>query len=381
MVEQYLTHAKFILSDRYSVYKPNRTGIDSISRFGYQNEYDLADGLPLLTTKLIPWKLVVHELLWFLRGETNIKYLVDNGVHIWDGNAFQHYLNKRGPDAVRQLPMYSPDWVKAKDEYLQRIKEDPEFAQQHGSLGEVYGAQWRHWKTAEEKEIDQLAELIELLHKSPSSRRLIVTSWNPPEIPNMALPACHAFYQLNVTEVKADEKKDEQKRQDRADKPNGQKRLDLQLYQRSCDMFLGVPFNIASYALLTQILSQQANLTPGRFIHTFGDAHFYCGAGARGQFYVEKLEQLKRQVKNVVFLRSRIGYQQLAEWIERAAPPEEEGKRGQDHVTAILEQLSREPKPLPTMEIAQKSFDKLTIDDFVLQNYEPHPGIKRAMAV
>jgi thymidylate synthase len=270
--------------------------------------------------------------------------------------------------------MYSPDWVKAKDEYIQKIKENLEFAQQHGSLGEVYGAQWRHWKTAEGKEIDQLTELMELLHKSPSSRRLMVTSWNPPEIPNLALPPCHTFYQLNVTEGKGKENDGEKRNET-------ERRLDLQLYQRSCDMFLGVPFNIASYALLTQILSQQANLTPGRFIHTFGDAHFYCGAGARGQFYAEKLEQLKRQVKNVVSLQSLVGYQQLAEWIERAAPPEEEGKEGQDHVTAILEQLSREPKALPTMEIARKPFDQLTIDDFVLQGYEPHPGIKRAMAV
>lgn len=380
MVEQYLTHAKFILSDRYSVYKPNRTGIDSISRFGYQNEYDLADGFPLLTTKRIPVKSIIHELLWFLRGDTNVKYLVDNDVHIWDGNAFQHYLKKQGRETT--LPMYSPDWLKAKEEYIQRIKEDAEFARQHGGLGEVYGAQWRHWKTAEGKEIDQLAEVIELLHRSPQSRRLIVTSWNPAEVPGMALPPCHAFYQLNVAEGnsggRGKEGKDGKEEKEGKD---GERRLDLHLYQRSCDMFLGVPFNIASYALLTQILAQQAELQPGRFIHSFGDAHFYCGAGERGQFYAKFLEKLKRQVKNVLSLRSRAGYLPLAEWIERVAPPEAEGKEGQDHVTAILEQLAREPKPLPSLEIAKKPFDKLTIDDFVLQGYDPHPGIKRAMAV
>ncbi len=373
VVEQYLEHAKFILTDDYTIYKPNRTGIDSISRFGYQNEYDLAEGFPLLTTKRIPWKSVVHELLWFLRGETNIKYLVDNDVHIWDGNAFQHYLRKRVErdenGLEEKLPMYSPDWVKARDEYVQKIKEDAGFAHRHGNLGEVYGAQWRHWKTSTGKEIDQLADVIELLHKSPQSRRLIVTSWNPEEIPGMALPPCHTFYQLNVAEGR------EGKRKER------ERRLDLQLYQRSCDMFLGVPFNIASYALLTQILAQQANLIPGRFIHSFGDAHFYCGAGERGQFYAGALEKIKRQVKNVMALHSRVGHLPIAEWIERSAPPEPEGKERQDHVTAILEQLAREPRALPTMEIAPKNFDKLTIDDFTLHGYEPHPGIKRAMAV
>lgn len=392
VVEQYLDHAQFILTNDYTVYKPNRTGIDSISRFGYQNEYDLQEGFPLLTTKRIPVKSVIHELLWFLRGDTNIRYLVDNDVHIWDGNAFQHYLRKGGEGGEKgleeKLPMYSPDWVKARDEYVQKIKEDAEFAHRHGNLGEVYGAQWRHWKTSTGKEIDQLADVVELLHKSPQSRRLIVTSWNPEEIPSMALPPCHAFYQLNVAEGRGEKTKKEisegeRSREERSEEKRGAegRRLDLQLYQRSCDMFLGVPFNIASYALLTQVLAQQANLRSGRFIHSFGDAHFYCGGGGRGQFYAETLEKIKRQVKNVISLHSRVGHLPIAEWIERSAPPEPAGKEGQDHVTAILEQLSREPRPLPRMEIAPKNFDQLTIDDFTLHGYDPYPGIKRAMAV
>ncbi len=357
MVEQYLTHAKFILTDKYSVHKPNRTGIDSISRFGYQNEYDLAAGFPLLTSKRIPWKSVAQELLWFLRGETNIKSLVDNGVHIWDGNAFQHYLKRQG--LHQQLPMYSADWLKAKEEYVQKINEDADFAQQHGSLGEVYGAQWRHWKTSTGKEIDQLADVIDLLQRSPSSRRLIVTSWNPEEIPEMALPPCHTFYQLNVAEG----------------------RLDLHLYQRSCDMFLGVPFNIASYALLTQILARQAALTPGRLVHSFGDAHFYCGAGKRGEFYAGFLDSLRKQILPINYSSSREEYHSIAQWIEQQAPSEPVGKEGQDHVTAILEQLSREPRPLPQIKIGNKRFDALTIDDFIVEGYDPHPSIKRAMAV
>src|SRR3989338_7013689 len=176
-MEQYLSHALKILTDPKSAYKPNRTGIDSISLFGHQNEYNLADGFPLLTTKRVPVKSIIHELVWFLRGDTNIKYLIDQGVHIWDGNAFQHYLKKEKLE--QQLPMYSSEWNRAKDEYLQRIKEDEEFAQQHGNLGDVYGAQWRHWKTSEGKEIDQLADMIDLLQYKPQSRRIIVTAWNP----------------------------------------------------------------------------------------------------------------------------------------------------------------------------------------------------------
>ncbi len=353
-MEQYLKHAQFILTDKQTGYKPNRTGIDSLSRFGYQNEYDLADGFPLLTTKRVPIKSIIHELIWFLRGDTNIKYLADNDVHIWDGNAFQHYLKKE--ELAAQFPMYSPEWKVKLQDYVQRIREDEEFAQQHGNLGEVYGAQWRHWKTSDGKEIDQLADVVDLLQHKPMSRRIIVTAWNPQEIPTMALAPCHAFYQLNVLDGK----------------------VDLHLYQRSCDMFLGVPFNIASYALLTQILAQQAGLQPGRFIHAFGDAHFYCGADERGKFYGHNLGTLK---KKILESNSLFRFLDLKDWIEKNAPSETPGKEGQDHVTGILEQLSRESKPLPTMTIVQKRFDKLTLDDFILEGYNPHPGIKRAMAV
>lgn len=353
-MEQYLTHARFILSDKATGYKPNRTGIDSISRFGYQNEYDLAAGFPLLTTKRVPVKSIIHELIWFLRGDTNIKYLVDNDVHIWDGNAFQHYLKKEKLE--QKLPMYSPEWNKAKDEYLQHIKEDEEFAHQHGNLGEVYGAQWRHWKTSDGQELDQLADVVDLLQHKPTSRRIIVTAWNPEEIPNMALPPCHAFYQLNVLDGK----------------------VDLHLYQRSCDMFLGVPFNIASYAMLTRILAQQADLQPGRFIHTFGDAHFYCGADERGKWYGEHLPELKQYIGVIT---DRRGFAVFKEQMETSLPTETPGKEGQDHVTGILEQLSREPKSLPTLTISKKSFNTLTLDDFILSGYNPHPSIKRAMAV
>lgn len=353
-MQPYLEHAKRILTSPASGYKPNRTGIDTISLFGHQNEYDLSKGLPLLTTKSMAIKSAQHELIWFLRGDTNIKYLVDNKVHIWDGNAFQHHLKKTGQD--KKFPMYSPEWHKEKENYIERIKSDNEFAREHGNLDDVYGAQWRRWKTPDGREIDQIADVVDQLKNKPQSRRMIVTAWNPAEIAQMALPPCHTLFHLNVLEGK----------------------LDCQLYQRSADMFLGVPFNIVSYSMLTTILAQQADLQPGRFVHTFGDSHFYCGGDNRGKFYGAALNLLKGKVDAV---QTPQEYLQLKEWIERTAPPETKGKEGQDHVTGILEQLSREPKPLPKIKIANKPFDKLTIDDFVLEDYNPHPAIKRAMAV
>ena len=353
-MKQYLDHSRTILSDKRSGYKPNRTGIDTISLFGYQNEYDLQEGFPLMTTKKMPFKTIAHELLWFMRGENNIKYLVDNNVHIWDGNAFQHQLKKQGRD--KEVKMYSPQWVTEKEEYIRRIKEDPIFAQEHGDLGPVYGTQWRHWKTSEGKEIDQFGGLIETLRKSPSSRRLIVSAWNPAEVSSMALPPCHLLYHINVQDGN----------------------MDLQLYQRSCDMFLGVPFNIVSYALLTQIVAQQAGLKPRRFIHTFGDSHFYCGAGERGAFYGKNLELLKGFM---AIAQNPGDHLETLNWISREAPAEEPGKEGQDHVTGILEQLTRVPLQLPKIRVSNKPFEQLTIEDITLEGYNPHPTIKRAMAV
>jgi thymidylate synthase len=353
-MKQYLEHSLEILSGKRSEYKQNRTGIDAISLFGYQNHYDLREGFPLMTTKKMPFKTIAHELIWFMRGESNIKYLVDNNIHIWDGNGFQHYLKKHGKD--KDFIIYSPEWQKAKEEYIQRIKEDFDFAEKEGDLGPVYGKQWRHWKTSDGKEIDQFKNLVDTLRKSPSSRRLIVSAWNPEEIPNMALPPCHVMYHLNVN--------------------NGF--MDLQLYQRSCDMFLGVPFNVASYSMLAQVLAQQANLKPRMFVHTFGDSHFYCGAGKRGRYYGEHFDWFKTKVERNIYAED---YSDLAKDIEKDFPAEEPGKEGQDHVTAILEQLSRTPIQLPTLEIANKDYDKLAIDDFKLKNYDPYPVIKREMAV
>ncbi|MFT4261479.1 MAG: thymidylate synthase [Candidatus Woesearchaeota archaeon] len=350
-MKQYHDHLIKILTDDFSQYKPNRTGIDTISRFGYQNEYDLSKGFPLLTTKKVYARAIIHELLWFMRGDTNLKYLVDNNVRIWNEWGFERYLKSIN----KELKMYSDEWKNELDNYINKIKEDSEFAKKHGELGPVYGKQWRKWEVDGEV-IDQFKNAVETLKKSPNSRRIIVTAWNPAEVKNMALPPCHSFYQLNVTGDA----------------------LDLQLYQRSADMFLGVPFNIASYALLVFVLAKQAGLKPGRFIHTFGDSHIYCGAGERGAFYGKNKELLKQKILSV---KKREDYLEIKEWIEKTAPDEPKGKEGQDHITAVLEQLSREPKPIPKIKIKDKPLEELQFEDFEIIDYDPHPAIKRNVAV
>ena len=247
--------------------KTDRTGTGTRSVFGYQMRFDLSQGFPLVTTKKLHLKSIIYELLWFLKGDTNIKYLKDNGVSIWD-----------------------------------------EWADENGDLGPVYGAQWRSWQGANGKTIDQITEVIDQIKKNPDSRRLIVSAWNVAEIPNMALAPCHAMFQFYVVEGK----------------------LSLQLYQRSADVFLGVPFNIASYALLLMMVAQICDLEVGEFVHTFGDVHIY-----------------------------------------------------NNHFEQLEKQLSREPKSLPTMKLNPniKNIFDFDFDDFTLENYDPHPGIKAPVAV
>lgn len=372
MVQQYLDHSREILSSDLSEFKDNkRTGIGHISLFGYQNRYDLREGFPLLTTKKLPFKAVAHELIWFLRGETNIKYLADNNVHIWDDNAFDYNLENMAKEGAFSsgIVKHSEGWFKAKEEYIQKIKEDSNFANKWGDLGPVYGSQWIHWPKylpvnvkvegieqqlyiKDPNGIDQIATTIKNIQKNPTAKRHLISAWNPDEVSNMALPPCHTMFHINVNEGK----------------------MDLQLYQRSCDMFLGVPFNIASYAMLTNILAQQLDLEPRRFVHSFGDVHFYCGAGERKDWYKNHLSKLKYNIKNA-------NYSDVLEWVNDCVPPEEKGKEGQDHVTGILEQLTRTPRQLPKLTIANVPYNKLTIDDFKIEGYDSYPSIKRAMAV
>ncbi len=355
-IKEYIDHSIDILTNDLSVYKPNRTGVDTISRFGARVEYDLSDGLPLLTTKKMYTRGVIEELLWFLDGDTNVKRLVDNNVHIWTDNAFQRYLRNENLD--ERYPMYSQDWRDLKEDYVHKIKTDKEFAEVHGELGPVYGAQWRRWRTPDGGEVDQIADVIDRLNNSPQSRRIILNAWNVGELPDMELPPCHVMYQFNVRDDK----------------------LDCQMYQRSADTFLGVPFNIASTSILTHILAQEADLKPGVFSHVFGDAHFYCGRGDRGKWYGDNINEIKERIKNVDI---RQEFLDVADWIEENAPREDvdKDKERLDHIPAILEQSSRKPKELPILEIKERPFEKLTADDFEIRGYEHHPPIRRAMAV
>lgn len=264
-MEQYLEFMRHVKT--HGKKKEDRTGTGTLSVFGYQMRFDISESFPAITTKKLHFRSIIHELLWFLNGDTNIKYLKDHGVSIWD-----------------------------------------EWADEEGNLGPVYGAQWRHWETADGKTVDQIKNVIELIKTNPDSRRLIVSAWNVGELEKMALMPCHAFFQFYVS--------------------NGQ--LSCQLYQRSADIFLGVPFNIASYSLLTMMIAQVCGLQPGEFVHTFGDAHLYL-----------------------------------------------------NHLEQVDEQLSRKPLPLPVMKINPEvtSIFDFKYEDFELIGYESHPAIKAPIAV
>jgi thymidylate synthase len=303
-MKQYLSLLDHIL--KKGVKKTDRTGVGTISVFGHQTRYDLQTHFPLLTTKKVFLKGIVHELLWFVKGDTNIRYLVQNGVHIWDEWPFDKYLKQNSIET--KFPRYSKEWKAELKKFAKNISEDEKFAQKWGDLGPVYGSQWRRWPAPNQQSIDQLANLINQIKTKPDSRRHIVSAWNPAEVDNMALPPCHCLFQFYVADGK----------------------ISCQLYQRSADVFLGVPFNIASYALLTLMVAQVTNLKPGEFVHTLGDAHIYL-----------------------------------------------------NHMDQVKEQLSRKPFPLPTLKINPEitNIDDFQFSDFELQNYKSHPRIKAPIAV
>ncbi|NLL69228.1 MAG: thymidylate synthase [Acholeplasmataceae bacterium] len=288
-MKQYLDMCRDILENGSK--KDDRTNTGTISIFGYQSRYNLEEGFPLLTTKKVFIKGIIHELLWFIKGDTNIKYLVDNNVRIW--NEWPYEIFKKSAD-------YNGESL---EEFVKKIKEDDAFAKKHGDLGPVYGKQWRNFGG-----VDQIEKLINDIKTNPTSRRLIISAWNPSEVSNMALPPCHAFMQFYVNDGK----------------------LSLQLYQRSADVFLGVPFNIASYSLFLMMVAQVTGLKPYEFVHTTGDTHIYL-----------------------------------------------------NHLDQIILQLSRETKKLPKMEINPevKSIFDFKYEDFKLKDYDPHPAIRGVVAV
>jgi thymidylate synthase len=363
MAQQYLDHSRKIISSPRSNFKRGSKGTGLISLFGHQNEYDLRKGLPLITTKKMFPEGVIHELIWFMKGDTNIKYLEDNRVNIWRRDAFQHNLQSMAEEGIfsSELKKYSPEWDSALEEYGQRIVEDDEFAARFGDAGPIYGKQWRKWEYFDKEqgklvEIDQLTRMVETLINKPMSKKNFLTAWQPGDVGKMSLEPCHATFQATS---------------------DGEGNLELQLYQRSCDQFLGVPYNIASYAMLTQIIAQQAGMIPKTFIHTFGDSHFYTGLEKRSEWYGKNFQELQNSIRAVSDIKENL---EVLDWINQNAPKDSNEEK-YDHVTAILKQLSRTPKPHPKIEIADKTFDKLEFSDFKITDYEHHAPIKRLMAV
>lgn len=314
-MKQYLELLEKIKQE--GIEKSDRTGIGTKSIFGYQMRFDLSKGFPILTTKRVPFGLIKSELLWFIKGDTNIRYLLQHNNHIWDEWAFKRYVESpdyTGEDMTDfgrrslQDPVFKEVYEKELETFCQRILNEDDFAAKYGELGNIYGSQWRHWKTTQGETIDQLAQVIEMLKTSPDSRRLIVSAWNPEDVPSMALPPCHTMFQFYVADGK----------------------LSCQLYQRSADVFLGVPFNIASYALLTHLIANEVGLEVGEFVHTLGDAHLYL-----------------------------------------------------NHLEQVDLQLSRETYELPQLVLKhpEKSLYDLEVTDVVLEGYECHPTIKAPIAV
>jgi thymidylate synthase len=292
-MKQYLDLCKKVLECGH--YKNDRTKTGTISYFGAQMRFDLSEGFPLLTTKRVHLKSIIYELLWFIKGDTNIKYLVDHDVRIWNEWPFEKYRNSSD---------YQNETI---EEFVEKIKNDNIFAQKYGDLGPVYGKQWRHFGNDDDF-VDQLKQVIEEIKKNPDSRRLIVCAWNPLEVSQMALPPCHSLFQFYVNDGK----------------------LSCMLYQRSADLFLGVPFNIASYALLTMMVAKVCHLEVGEFIHTLGDAHLYS-----------------------------------------------------NHLEQIHRQLTRTPRKLPKMMIHRNTdnIEDFVFEDFELVDYNPYKGIKGKVAV
>lgn len=312
---EYLNLCKNVMTN--GTKKEDRTGTGTVSVFGRQMRFDLQKGFPLLTTKRVPFRLIASELLWFMKGDTNIRYLLKYNNNIWNEWAFKRWVESdeyTGPDMTnfgirsQEDEEFNKLYQEQMELFKTAILENEEFAERYGDLGDVYGKQWRNWETRDGGFIDQLKDLIETIKKNPDSRRMIVSAWNPEDVPYMALPPCHSLFQFYVADGK----------------------LSCQLYQRSGDIFLGIPFNIASYSLLTHLIAHECGLEVGEFVHTIGDAHIYT-----------------------------------------------------NHFDQIEEQLSREPKDFPKLVLNPNVKNALdfNMEDLAIEGYVPHPAIKAPVAV
>ena len=389
--KQYQSLLQDILTN--GIEKSDRTGTGTISVFGRQIRHKMSEGFPLLTTKKMAWKTMVTELLWFLRGDTNIKYLVDNDCHIWDGDAWANYSKKIIANNLQLIPAI--DLPKTKEEFINKIKTDDEFAKTWGELGPIYGKQWRSWVGQDQTAkgslsasttfgyVDQIQNLINDLKTNPDSRRLMVSAWNVGELDQMVLPPCHYGFQVYTRELSDKERLNWYKERNLKYSNTGslpKRAISLMWNQRSVDTFLGLPFNIASYGLLLEIIAKEVNMVPDELIGNLGDTHLY----------LNHIEQAKEQIGRELTVEERMDW-----WFKNRKP----NRDVCDHVDGLspyaqglhfdsagVPKSTREPYQLPTvtlpsgLEPGLGHWDKLLFEDFYLNDYQSHPAIKAPLS-
>lgn len=379
-MKQYHILLEEILGGGDVTYEP-RTREFTLGLGGEQSIYDLREGFPLMTTKNVPTKLPFEELFWKLRGERNVKGLFDRNVHIWDANAFGKYL--RDNDLEEKFPKHSKEWEDEFKTYRYRLANEPGFAEENGDLGPVYGHQWRrwgekeprastikrlsayghqwgHWKERHGGGVDQLSGLPERIRKNPGSRYHVLSAWNVAELPEMSLGPCPAIHHFNVFG----------------------ENVDLNVYQRSCDVFLGAPFNIAQDSLFLHMMARETGLKPRKFIHSYGNVHAYLGVPPRSDFWADE-RNVEEFQKGFGEAAASGDYLDFREWYLATAPAEGEGNEGKDHVPYILTQLSKPPRKLPSIELKEgvglfEAIEMPAAEYATVRGYDPHKWDSRA---
>lgn len=356
-MRQYHKILKDILGKGEVQYEP-RTQEYILGISGSQSTYNVNKTFPLMTTKFVPPRLPFEEVFWKLRGERNVKSLVDRNVNFWTANAFDRYLKNQG--LREKIPKHSLEWNEEFENYTQRIKEDPEFAEWAGDLGPVYGFQWRHWDDSEGKEIDQLEKMLKGIKERPGSRYHTLSAWNVGDLSKMALGPCPFWHQFNIWG----------------------KNMDLHMVQRSNDIYLGVPFNVAQDALLLRMIAKETGFTPRNLIHTTINTHAYLGVQPRSDFWMDE-KNVKEFQNKFNRIKSREDYLELKEWYLSSAPEESFGNEKKDHIPFILEQLSKEPKTLPILSFKEEvplmeAIEMNPLDLVNIHNYKPEKWDSKA---